>query len=112
MRLSTCLDANNDFDRCRERAKDAYDSVPRYPLLSPNGACARRPGMAPRLCAGLPRAMDTGWFQTIGIGSDATRSTKRLVCSDRNVERRSYWKRLACPKCSDSEPTYDRRAVP
>jgi hypothetical protein len=33
-----CLDANNDFDRCRERAKDAYDSVPRYPLLSANGA--------------------------------------------------------------------------
>jgi hypothetical protein len=30
--------ANNDFDRCRERAKDAYDSVPRYPLLSANGA--------------------------------------------------------------------------
>jgi hypothetical protein len=33
-----CLDANTDFDRCRQRARDAYDSVPRYPLLSANGA--------------------------------------------------------------------------
>jgi hypothetical protein len=33
-----CLDANTDFDRCRQRARDAYDSVPRYQLISANGA--------------------------------------------------------------------------
>ena len=29
--------ANIDFDRCRQRARDAYDSVPRYSLLWPTG---------------------------------------------------------------------------